>query len=115
MTVLTRNVPTVCLDPDISGCCDSGDSPLKRTDFEYQFEIRTGNSKVLTLSRYSPCSDKQPAAAACEAEDVGGVVHPVGGRGHSPRLHLRPGLPPAHLPRQQGTLTKKKIKFSLYV
>ena len=39
---------------------------------------------------------------ACEEEDVGGVLHPVGGRGHSPRLHLRTGLPPAHLPRQQG-------------
>ena len=87
------------------------------TYFEYQFEIRTVNSKLWTLSGYSIFSDKQPAAAAAasKAEDVGGVVHPVGGRGHRPRLHLRPGLPPAHLPRQQGTLTKKKIKFSSYI
>ncbi len=110
LTVLTRNVPSVCLDPSVSGRCDSGDSPLKSTDFEYQFEIRSWNSKLWALSGYSPCSDQRPAAAACEAEDVGGVVHPVGGRGHRPRLHLRTGLPPAHLPRQQGRRGRWSIR-----
>jgi hypothetical protein len=37
-----------------------------------------------------------------EAEDMGGVLHSVRGRGHGSRLHLRTGLSPAHMPSQQG-------------
>ncbi len=67
--------------------CDSGDSPLKSTCFEYQFEIRTGNSKlwfsaaILRVQTSGQQQQQQPVKRKTWAESSilsGGVATALG-------------------------------------